>query len=186
MIRRNRFVGAIAVAVAGLFWPSTVLFWPSPGAGAQQVRTECVVTVPVTATPGFSETPSSGSFFTPGGETGTVDCKGPVQGETPTGAGTFSTDGRYGTGSPVTCSAGGDGWGVHSMTVPTSQGKKNLKSAFTFKFGGLENGVISGAFEGDYYSGTFETRPRKGDCVTAPLTEAIVTIKGTLHEYRGK
>jgi hypothetical protein len=176
---RFRLIGLPVVVVTSVF------FIPPENLQAAQ-GTECTFTVPIVITPGISETPSSGSFYTPGGESGDGRCNGPVGGEDPTGSGTFSADGRYGTGGPVTCSSGGKGWGVHSMTFPTSSGTVNVKSAWTMDFGGLKNGILRGTFEGDYFSGTFEVRPTKGDCFTSPVTEEITVLKGILHEYRAR
>jgi hypothetical protein len=132
--------------------------------------------------PGISETPSAGTAY---GREGVQECNGPVLGEQPTGEIGHDFDGRYGTDGPDTCSRGGEGWGVANHYVPTKNGTKTFRNIFTYKFGGVSGGIVSGTFEGDYFSGTFSIRPLEGDCVTSPVTKADLTVKGTWHEYRG-
>jgi hypothetical protein len=134
---------------------------------ARQMR--CTFDVVVTVSPGLSASGSSGTFSS-GGETGTVDCNGRQ--------GTFGTDGRYGTKDPDSCSSGGEGTGVHNITL----GSQQTASHFTFTYGELstKGGVVSGKFDGDHFTGTFEFTPTEGDCFTQPMTEADVTGEGVL------
>jgi hypothetical protein len=104
-----------------------------------------------------------------GGESGKLDCGSG-------GTGTIGIDGRYGTGDPVTCASGGEGWGVFSYTY----GGKTIKDTLTFDFGGISGGVVSGRIFGEHYSGTFTSTPTEGDCVTAPVTKADVKTDGII------
>lgn len=143
--------------------------------------TECIGASVMNVSPGMSETPTSGTHAA---RNGTEQCTGPLNGATPTGDPTVEWDGRYGTTDPDTCSAGGEGWGVAHHTVPTREGPKVVRNVFTFTYGGLENGLMSGAFKGDYFSGTLAFRPLEGDCVTVPVSRLEATFRGTWHEYR--
>jgi hypothetical protein len=156
------------------------VFTAAPAQGAQQ-GTECNATAILTFTPGLSETPTSGTHT---GRDGTEECNGPIQGEQPTGPVTVDFDGRYGTRDPDTCSGGGEGWGVANHYVPTKDGTKTFRVIFTVKFGGIAGSLVSGTFDGDYYSGSFTFRPLQGDCINSPVTKAELKFKGTWHEYR--
>ena len=52
------------------------------------------------------------------------------------------------------CSTGGEGFGVATHTIPDQGRTKTIVNSFTFTYGGLSHGVITGKFVGDYYSGT--------------------------------
>jgi hypothetical protein len=168
-----------SVTTAALF-SSVLLVAP---AGQAQQATECTGKAVFTMTPGLSETPSSGTH---NGRNGTEDCNGPLQGENPTGPIAVEWDGRYGTADPDTCSSGGEGWAVAYHYVPTANGTKIVRVIALIKYGGVSNGVLSGTFEGDYFSGTLRiTKPVEGDCLTSPMTKTELTWAGTWHEYRG-
>lgn len=169
----------VAVTTAALLSSGLVL---APSGQAQQA-TECTGKALFTMAPGLSETPSSGTH---NGRNGTEDCNGPVQGETPTGPVAVEWDGRYGTVDPDTCSSGGEGWAVAYHYVPTANGTKVFRVIALFRYGGVSNGIVSGTFEGDYFSGTLRiTMPVNGDCVSSPMTKAEMEFTGTWHEYRG-
>lgn len=153
----------------------------APTAGAQQA-TECNTTAVLVFRPGLSETPSSGTY---NARDGREECNGPIQGAQPTGPITVDLDGRYGASDPDTCSGGGEGWGVANHHVPTRDGTRTFRVIYTYKAGGISGGLVSGTFDGDYFSGTFNFRPVKGDCVSSPLTQAELKFKGTWHDYRG-
>jgi hypothetical protein len=152
----------------------------APTSGADQ-GTECRGRATMTFDPGISEQPSSGIHH---GREGTADCNGRVRGEQPTGPVTIEWDGRYGTQDSDTCSLG-EGWGLATHTVPTADGSKSFKVVFTYRYVRHADGVVSGAFEGDYFSGTFEVEPLQGDCVGTAVTKAGVIFRGTWHEHRG-
>lgn len=136
-------------------------------AGAAEKGVPCTADFVVSLTPAMGADPVAGSWHS-GGETGTIDCQGRK--------GTFGGDGRFGTKDPDTCTSGGEGWGVHSLTI---QGK-NTKSTFDYDFGGFSNGLVSGKFQGESLSGTFTFTPVEGDCVKTPASKGKVHIDGTL------
>lgn len=172
-MRRHLLAGLLTI---GLLGPVLVA---APASGAEQ-GTECSGTAIVTLVPGLSEQPSSGVH---NGREGKADCNGPVQGERPTGPMAIEWDGRYGTQDPDTC-AKGEGWGIATHTVPTADGPKTFQVTFTFLYWDAR-GSISGAFQGDYFSGTFQLEPLEGDCVSSPVTKSRLSFRGTWHEHRG-
>jgi hypothetical protein len=137
-------------------------------AAAQQAGTRCTADYVVNLSPGLGSEPTSGVFHSDG-ESGTIDCQGR--------RGTFGGDGRYGTKGPVTCTSGGEGWGVLSFTMDG----KTIKNTFTMEFGGISGGLASGTFEGERLSGTFTFTPVEGDCVTKPAVSGRVQIEGLLN-----
>ena len=170
---RRRVVAMVVVGMLG------ISVGVAPPASAAE--TECTGSAEMTVSPGMSQEPTSG---TQAGRKGTEQCTGPLNGADPTGDPTVEWDGRYGTANPDTCAGGGEGWGVAYHAVPTRDGARVVRNVFTITFGGLENGLMSGVFKGDYFSGTFTFRPLEGDCVTAPVTKVAVEFKGTWHDYR--
>jgi hypothetical protein len=132
--------------------------------------TECFIDKDDTISPGLSVTPSSGTFAT--AAEGVIECHGPVNGHKPTGDGTYSEVGRYGTKDPDTCQRGGEGDARFVITIPTDGGNQRFAAPFTFTYGepSTRGGVVAGRFEGDGFHGTFDLTPKEGDCVTKPVT----------------
>ena len=154
--------------VATLVVVFTGLAAPAPATAAEPAGTTCTVEVALVASPGLSQEASSGPYHT-GGETGTMKC---ADGR----SGTYGTDGRYGTGNAATCSSGGQGWGVSSITLDGT----NLKDTYTVVFPGMSQGTLQGTVDGERYSGTWTLTPTEGDCVTKPLSKGTLKIEGTL------
>lgn len=141
-------------------------------------QTPCTFKFDSEITPGLSNSPSSGTHDSKG-ETGTVDCKGKVNGKTVTGPGKFGNAGRYGTADPDTCTSGGEGDGTTTMTLPTSDGLEKVTATFTYTFAPLQNGIFAVTFKGEQWSGTTEVRPTTGDCVSSAMTRVAAEGKGT-------
>jgi hypothetical protein len=171
-MRRHRFAGLLAVGFVGS------LLMSSPAGSAEQRDPECSGTAIVTFTPGLSDEPSSGTHS---GRDGKTECKG--EGERPMGPMATGWEGRFGTQDPDTCAKGGEGWGMATQTAPA--GPENRDAIFTFQYFAITDGVISGVFQGDYFSGTFQLKPLEGDCVSSPVTKAELTFQGHWHEQRG-
>ena len=156
------------------------------GGGMQPVGgqegTHCTFSFDVIITPGLSMEGTSGTHSS-GGETGVMECHGPINGSDPTGAGTIGDEGAYGTEDPDTCASGGEGTGTDTITIPTVDGTQRIISEFTFTYGELstKGGVVHGQFTGTRFTGTFEFTPVEGDCVTSPVTRAAVTGEGIIH-----
>jgi hypothetical protein len=120
--------------------------------------------------PGLSYKPSTGTFTDSGG--GTIECKGTVNGATPSGPGSYTDSGTV----AGTCQDGGKAEGDPTFTIPTDQGPQTLTDhvVITFKLGSINGGVVHAEFDGTKTKGTIEITPTKGDCAVNPVTQ----IKG--------
>jgi hypothetical protein len=171
-----RRLTATALPIITVLALGTIATGPAGGAAS---GTSCTFEVDVVASPGLS---TSGSSGTVGSEKdGTAACNGPVNGKQPSGPGTVGFKGRYGTKDPDTCQAGGEGDGVLTLTIPTSDGSQKIDNKETYTYGAFKAGTaFSGEFKGDRMSGTFEVQPIDGDCASKPVTKFRVKGKGTL------
>lgn len=135
-------------------------------------ETHCVSVHDGAISPGLSLEPSSGS----GDLAGNMECHGPVNGQMPTGVGTYAEEARYGTEDPDTCQDGGEGTGVFVTHIPTASGDQVFTVPFAFTYGDLTTnpGAVTGTFAGDGVHGTFKITPTEGDCVTEPVTKIHV------------
>jgi hypothetical protein len=127
---------------------------------------------PLAISPGLTVTPAVVRFATT--SPAVVTCHGWIDGHQVTGPGRFSVHGTMsGPAGGATCAqANGEGRGV--FTLPTADGPVEMINTFTF-----EATSTGGIFRGDALSGLFTFGPPvKGDCVSAPLTSATVTIVG--------
>jgi hypothetical protein len=106
--------------------------------------------------------------FTSGGETGTIDCRGSVEGRRITGPGTFGEQGTY-DGS---CTSG-SGSATFSMTLPTASGPLKLRMPVVFTFAGF------GVTTTKTFPGVFFFAPLAGNCLT-PVTKIAIFRAGTL------
>jgi hypothetical protein len=153
-------------------------------AGAQQETTRCTFVYVINLSPGLSAQPSTGTVTT-NGRTGKMECKGLVNGQEARGKGAIGIDGHYGIKDADSCASGitggGEGAGSTAMMIPTRAGDQTMDDWYTLTYGGPSSrGVMSGTFEGGRYSGTFSIYPLKGDCVSSPLTQALVTGEAIL------
>jgi hypothetical protein len=132
--------------------------------------TRCTFSHDPDLSPGLSSEPTSGSFTDPGG--GTIECHGPVNGHEPTGPGTYTDSGRYGSSDPDTC-LGGEAEGDPQFVVPTDAGPQTVTDhiKIVYKEPSTKGGVLHATFEGEHSSGTIELTPTKGDCLSAPVTK---------------
>src|SRR4051812_8009052 len=126
----------------------------------------CSAEVDLSVAPGLSNSPSSGTWTT-NGETGSITCTGRLGGYEITGPGTIGGEGRYGSRDPATC-RGGEAEGPHFISIPTSGGIQHIRNDHVATYGPLKgDGPYGGEFRGTRFSGTFQARPVKGDCVSA-------------------
>ena len=169
-----RFILAVSLTVFG----SGVAVAPVDAAEG----THCTGSFIIILDPGLSMEPSTGKHYSE--SPGTLDCKGPVNGHDPTGAGTLSEDGPYGTDDPDTCQSGGEATGTDRLTVPTAGGTQQIDSLFTATFGRIsnKNGFFGGEFTGSRFSGSFKLEVLEGDCVSSPVTKARVNFEGLIHD----
>lgn len=156
------------------------------GTGVQSVdaaeETHCTGSFIIILEPGLSTEPSTGKHYSE--SPGTVDCDGAVNGRDPTGTGTLTQEGDYGTNDPDTCQSGGEATGTDHLTVPTADGSQKIDSPFTATYGRLsnKNGFFGGEFKGSRFTGSFKLEVLEGDCVSRPVTKARVTFEGLLHD----
>lgn len=150
-------------------------------AAAQEEVTRCTFELDIILDPGLSMNPSTGMHYS--ARPGMLECHGPVNGRQPTGAGTVSEDGPYGTVDPDSCMSGGEATGTDRLTVPTADGPQKINSEFTATYGKLsnKNGIFGGEFTGTRFTGSFTFRVLEGDCVTSPITKVRVTGEGVIH-----
>jgi hypothetical protein len=162
-MRIGRLLGALALLAVLI---------PGPTAqGDDEVH--CSNVHELTLSPGLSIQPTAGTFKEVSGQ---MDCRGMINGRTPTGPGSYSDSGRYGTTDPDTCQNGGEGDGVFSSTIPTNDGTMVLTGPYTYTYGdySANPGYVSGKFSGNGVHGTFKVRPLEGDCITKPITRVHV------------
>ena len=140
--------------------------------------TRCTFDFEISFSPGLSMSPTTGTH----GGTGPLTCDGVVNGAQPTGSGTLTDDGRYGTKDPDTCS-GSEGDGTDTIKMPTANGLQTVISHYTYTAGDrvpTKGGMGAGSFTGSHFSGTFEFTVLEGDCVTKPVTKVRVFGEGIL------
>jgi hypothetical protein len=170
--------GATALAVAALIGGVAVVAEPVAHAAGS---TDCTFGFDVAASPGISNAPSSGTMVSQP-QNRTMTCDGTFQGRPVSGPGTIDMRARYGVRRGDTCTSGGGGDGVSTLTVPTSGGATRVSNSFTFWFGPMVNGEMPGRFEGDRMSGTFTLRPYGPPvCSAARMTRLRLTGRGTLN-----
>jgi hypothetical protein len=156
-----------------------LVFGPGLPAGQAEQGTNCTFDFEISFSPGLSMTPSTGTH----GGTGPINCDGLVNGQQPTGDGTLTDDGRYGTKDPDTCS-GSEGDGSDTIKIPTANGVETVVSQYTYTAGDrvpTKGGVGAGSFKGTRFTGTFEFTVLEGDCVNEPVTKVRVFGEGVLH-----
>lgn len=146
-----------------------------PGvASADGPETHCRIVKENAVAPGLSVQGSSGTFRTPAA--GVITCEGLVNGYRPTGPGTFSETGRYGTKDPDTCLGGGEAEGRFDVAIPTEGGVQKVAREFRITYGepSLRGGVVAGKVEGNDFHGTIDVIPVEGDCLLRPVTRIHV------------
>jgi len=170
MIRRPVFI-ALAVAMLGVLPGVRALALPLDDDDSNRKDAECFIDKYDDLSPGLSLSPSSGTAVTP--EPGVIECHGKINGSLPTGDGQVTEVARYGTKDPDTCTSGGEGDGKFDISIPTKAGLQTFSVVFTFTYGepSTRGGVVAGKVQGEGVHGTFDATPKKGDCVTSPVTQ---------------
>jgi len=169
---------ALAAVPALLALPGA---WPggSGAAAAEEQATHCDWADTGLVEPGFTLERRTGTYST-AGETGTITCDGPIQGQMPSGPGTVGFEATYGVGGGASCQSGGQGAYAGFFTFPTAGGGRIHGIDYgTFNFGPLprSGGVYGGSFAGELFSGTFTSGIVEGDCVTG-VTKVFFDVKG--------
>lgn len=169
---RARTSGALLGATA-LLGALTIPMAP----GAAAAATTCKASMPsITLDPGLALTKKTAGKFRNKGK-GTVTCDGPVLGKKPTGTGVFTR--VFGT-FEGSCAAGGTGTNTYVFEFPTKDGTVKLVTKGPFTFGALKGGAVGGEYDNPKAKGSFSTLPKKGNCVSEPVTELSAEITFTL------
>lgn len=170
---RVTLLTAVLTTVPALPAPPAVAAGPS---GPVQAR--CSFSYSPAISPGVGLTTDSGTVSS-GGESGTVDCVGSLDGAEITGPGTWGFEGKL---SEANCVEGGKGTGRILMTVPTAAGNRHFEEFIEFAFGPVgAYPPLVGDWVGDRTSGVFVVAPAEGDCVTAKVTKVDASGRVTLH-----
>jgi hypothetical protein len=159
-MRRARIAGFVAALLL-----SAGMAWPAQAQGTTSAT--CWAAGSFQLSPGLGMADGPGTYSS-GGETGSVSCSGTVLGHRVTGSGSFGVEGAY----VGTCLAD-HGPGVLRLTVPTDAGPIRLSGNYMESSIG-PIGHIEGTVSGALLAGTFFFGPMRGDCVTAPVTEAFL------------
>ena len=169
MTRRPAIL-TVAVAFLAVLPAVRAIALPLDDDDANRKNVECFIDKENVLSPGVSLNPSSGTAVTPG--PGVLECHGKLDGAAPTGDGQVTEEARYGTKDPDTCTSGGEGVGKFTASVPTTAGLKTFSVTFDFTYGepSTRGGVVAGKLSGKGFHGTFDITPKKGDCISAPIT----------------
>jgi hypothetical protein len=145
--------------------------------GQGRTRAECSISSPAKFAPGIAMAPSSGQLES-GGEVGSINCEGTINGHRVTGPGTFGYEGTF---TDSTCLSH-TGSGSSYFTVPTEAGPVRVSGGgFTISGVGLF-GNVHATHAGVQFTGSYVLVPTKGSCVADPMTEAGVVMRGSLRD----
>jgi len=173
-VRRSRLSSVILGGIlAGSLSPLRVAHAGDPSVAI------CTWTGRATFSPGLTFTPQRGTLQFDG-RSGSIDCRGTIQGVEVTGPGTLGLQGEYGLG-PLSeafgggaCHEGGARF-VFAITVPTQQGPLELTTPAD-----AEHIGPVGQYQGPSFSGILRFSPARGDCLNSPATELVVSGQGVL------
>jgi hypothetical protein len=145
----------------------------APGARAASTEIPCTLEQDLAISPGLGLAPTSGTYRADS----PARCTGSIGGHTITGVGTWHEEGHYGIAKPIGCAdTEGDFDQQDLLTLPTDGGPVRIVTPLHGTFGPLrEGGLLGGSFSGPNAHGTFTALPARGDCVTAPVTQASIT-----------
>lgn len=164
---RGRIVGCL---FAALLLP-VLTAWPAHAQGT--TKAGCTFVFPAHFSPGVTRTPGTVAYGS-GGETGSITCVGTIDSHRVRGPGSFGFEGTY-TGDCFS----NVGSGTYSFTVPTDAGRKHFSGTYTESRLG-HTGPVNASQAGARFTGHHVVVPTKGDCVTTPVTDALVYMVGSL------
>lgn len=144
-------------------------------AGASGTAGTCAAKATVTLSPGITNTASSGTFKSSGGQ---IACVGTIANTKVGGIGTLTFSGSYGTVAPGDTCAKGAGAGTLTATVPkVGGGTMTIKASFTFTRVGADV-VVQGKLTspaGPQLKGDLAFIPAPGQtCFTTAVKSATV------------
>jgi hypothetical protein len=139
-------------------------------------QADCTLSFPAYISGGLTLAPQSATY-TSSGETGSISCTGTIEGQRITGPGSF---GFQGTLTEASCLSH-KGSGHSSFTIPTESGPLHVSGGHFSDDGvGIFGTVDATHAGGVQFVGTYVLFPVKGNCVTEPVTEGRVEMRGTL------
>lgn len=161
----------VGISIASLFIQPAAAAQTSAAGGDNDAV--CNLTFREYFSPGFTLTPTSGTQNS-GGEVGSIDCRGKLQGHNITGPGTIGNEGFL---HDSTCLLDHT-TGRYFATLPTDAGPIRIDGTYSLLRTGLTLTVEAEQPEA-HGTGSALVIPTKGDCLTTPVTEALVfmTIK---------
>jgi hypothetical protein len=146
----------------------------SAGAAIPAITAVCSATVPLHLAPGLralQRTEGSNQSF---GETGTLGCAGTLDGLRIVGTGTIGFAGTY----AGTCSAA-SGRGTWSFSIPVDDHgvTRVVQHSGTYSAPNVTLAILfTGRFETGQLSGAGAVVPTQGNCLTQPLTGALLPM----------
>ena len=148
--------------------PLLALLFPAaaPLRAEEPATMDCVHEFVLIVAPG-AQAASQDFTYTSGGQTGTIVCQGSLGGRRVSGPGTIGVEGTM-QGSCFE----GKGTGTNRLSVPTDQGVIEFVEPFAVAYRGTV-----GTYEGERMSGHFQFIPAEGNCVSAPMTKALVVAE---------
>jgi len=169
----------LAGSLAGLLTLPALAGAPAIAQG--RTSAGCTIVFTTHFAPGFTLSPTSGIEGT-GGETGSINCTGTLDGHRVTGPGTFGYDGTF---TAITCLFDGRPLsGRYAITVPTEAGPVRFSGTVTDSRIGLIDRVSASA-PGAQFTGVAVIVPTQGTCVLSPLTEARIYVIGSFTPQPG-
>lgn len=155
----------IGVTIASLFMEPSAAQTPATWGDNDAV---CTLSFTEYFSPGVTLTPTSGTQ-TSGGEVGSITCSGKLQGHNITGPGTFGNEGFL---HESTCLLD-HSTGRYFATLPTDAGTVRIEGTYSLLRTGLTL-TVEADQPGAHGTGSALVIPSRGDCVTTPVTEALV------------
>jgi hypothetical protein len=134
----------------------------------------CSFVFPAYFSPGFGLSTTTIRYGSHG-ETGSISCAGQIAGHAIRGTGSFGFEGTY-TGNCVS----NVGSGSVFYTISTDAGPMHYIGKYTESRLGVIGPINEEQPEGSF-SGYHVVVPTRGDCVNAPITEALVYASGSIN-----
>ena len=170
---------AIAATIMLAMMPTRA--WAQGGvasSGEIGTQADCTLSFPAYISGGLTLAPQSATY-TSSGETGSISCTGTINGQRITGPGSFAFEGTL---TETSCLSH-KGSGHSSFTIPTESGPLHVSGGHFRDAGiGIFGNVDATHAGGVQFVGTYMLFPVKGNCITEPVTEGRVEMRGALRD----
>jgi len=163
----------LGITIASLLIEPAAAQTPEPGGDNEAV---CRLSFTEYFSPGITLTPTSGTQNS-GGEVGSITCSGKLQGRNIARPGTFGNEGFL---HESTCLVD-HSTGRYFATLPTDAGPIRIEGTYSLVRTGLTLKVDTEQ-AGARGTGSALVIPTRGDCVTSPVTEALVFMTLTFSD----